>query len=126
MKEEARKKLDHLIFMQRVKFAGMVASIGMTVLGLMLFIGYAGEQKIDKVTTTTAVHGTILQARIQSGGTNIYQLQVKLDDGRSIKTYSQRSAGIPYKGEQVDLTEMLHKSGLKNYKVTHLIRAPKG
>ncbi len=126
MNPEARKKLDHWIFMQRVKVAGVAVSIGLTVLGLMLFIGYTGEQQVDKVISTIAVHGTILQARIQSGGSNIYQLQVKLDDGASIKTYSQRSAGIPYKGEQVDLTEMLHKSGLKNYKVTHLIRAPKG
>jgi len=122
MKAEARKKLDHLIFMQRLKMASIADNIGLAVLGFMLFIGYTEEQRIDKVTTSIAVHGTIMQADLQHGASNSYLLRVRLEDGRLIKTYSQRSAGIPYKGEQVVLTEMLHKSGLKNYKLTRLIR----
>ncbi len=100
MKPEARKKLDHLIFMQRVKVAAIGGGIGLSVLGVMLFIGYTEEQRIDKVTTSTQVHGTILQAQLQGGSSNSYQLSVKLDDGRFVKTYSQRSAGIPYKGNR--------------------------
>ena len=121
MKPETAKQLDRLILMQRLKVAAIASGIALAVLGFVLFIGYEEQARVDKVTATTNIHGTIVQAKRRNGRNGSYQLIVKLKNGRSIKTYSQLSAGIPYQGERVDLQEIVHKSGLKNYVVTHLL-----
>jgi len=120
MKPQAEKRLDQLIFRQRLKYAAMALSGAFAVLAFMLFVGYWEEKNVDRVIRSAPVHGIIEQARLKQGGSNIYQLRVRLEDGRFIKAYSLRSAGIPYRGERIDLVEMVHRSGLKDYRVTHL------
>ncbi len=124
MKPETKKRMDHLIFMQRLKYGAMAGGIGLVVLSFMLFMGYEQQAQIDKVTATRMVHGTILEANLARSGNASYNLTVRLDDGRSVKMVSQRASGIPYKGEQLDMKEVAHKSGRKNYIVTQLIVKP--
>jgi len=121
LKPEKKKQLDRLIFLQRLRYAAIAGGISLSILAFMLFIGYQEEKRIDKVIATSNVHGTIVQAKRGSGPNVSYKLIVKLEDGRSVKSVSIRSAGIPFKGEAVDLQEMTRKSGRKNYAVLRLI-----
>jgi len=121
MKPETKKRLDRMIFMQRLKYGAIAGGIGVALLGFMMFMAYEEEAQVDKVVSNYSVHGTVVQAKIGLGRGSSYNLSVRLDDGRMVKTISQRSAGIPFKGEQVDLTELVRRSGNKNYVVKRLI-----
>ncbi len=121
MKPETRKRMDRLILLQRLKYGGIALAATLAVLSFMLFMGYEEEQRVDKVTATTNLRGTIVSARRGNGRNGIYRLVVKLENGKSVKTVSQLSAGIPWTGEQLEMKEYTHASGLKNYVVTRLI-----
>jgi hypothetical protein len=121
MKPETTRQLNHLIFMQRLKIAAMATGGGLALLALVLFVGYETDANMDKVVKTSHMRGTILQAKRANGRNGNYKLIVKLSNGQSIRTYSLIAAGIPYSGELIDLNEIVHKSGLKNYVVTRLI-----
>jgi len=121
MKPETKKRLDRMIFMQRLKYGAIAGGIAVALLGFMMFMAYEEDARVDKVVSNHSVHGTVVLAKIGLGRGNSYNLSVKLDDGRTVKTISPRSAGIPFKGEQVDLTELVRRSGNKNYVVKRLI-----
>ncbi len=121
MKPETKKRLDHMIFMQRLKYGAMAGLAGVALLALMVFMAYEGEQRVDKVTARHHVQGIIEQVKRAQGRNNRYKLLVKLESGQRVKTTSLLSTGIPFKGERIDLTELQHKSGNKNYMVNRLI-----
>jgi len=121
MRPETKKKLDHIIFMQRLRYAAIAGGIGLALLAFMLFMAYQEEAAVDKVTATAAVHGEIIDARRGHGRNSVYKLIVKLDDGRSVKAVSLLSAGAPVHGDRIDLNEMTHQSGRRNYSVIRII-----
>ncbi len=124
MKPETARKLDRLIFLQRLKYGAMAAAVALGIAAFVLFVAYEEEVRVDKVVAMTKVHGTIVEARRQNGRNGTYRLTVRLDNGRSIKTVSLLKSGIPYVGEPVDLQETEHKSGRRNYAVTRLLGKP--
>ena len=120
MKPETAKRLDKLIFQQRLKMAGLALAIGLAILAFMLFMGYEEEAHVDKVTARSTLTGIITTALRTHGRRGGYKLRIDLNNGPSITTFSPLSTGLPYRGEQVVLQEVSHKSGRKTYIVKKL------
>ena len=122
MKAEHSRQLDRLIMQQRLRRIAIGIGIGVSILAFMLFMGYRQQTNVDPVIGTARRHGVILNVKRMVSGYAAYRLIVRLDDGRAIRTASMRSAGIPYVGEKLELTEMAHKSGRKTYRLLKLIK----
>ncbi len=117
MKADVKKRLDRLIFMQRLKYTLVATGVIIAVLGVLLFVGYEQTIRIDKVVATTSIGGTVTQAKPGAGRKGGFRLKVSLDDGRSVGAVSFLP-GFPFKGERLSLNEIVHKSGKKDFIVT--------
>ncbi len=117
MKADVKKRLDRLIFMQRLKYTLVATGVAIAVLGFLFFVGYEQTIRMDKVVATTNIDGTITQIKPGSGRKGGFRLKVSLDDGRSVGAVSFLP-GFPFKGERLTLNEIIHKSGKKDFIVT--------
>jgi hypothetical protein len=123
MKEDRKKQLDHLLFMQRVRYAAIGLAAALALGGLMFFIGYETEKKVDPIISRRPVSGAVVDARRGAGRRSGYRLIVRLDDGRSVKSFTPPyMTAIPYRGERMELFEETRKSGRKSWSFKKLLK----
>jgi hypothetical protein len=122
MKEDKKKRLDRLLLMQKLKYGAMGLGAAAILAGLMFFIGYETEKKVDPIVSRRTVSGAVMDARRGAGRRSGYRLIVRLDDGRSVKSFTPPyMSAIPYRGERVELYEEIHKSARKSWSFARLL-----
>ena len=119
MTPETKKRMDHLLFMQRLKIGLIAAAVIASILGIMVFVGYEQTIHTDKVTSTAILDGTIIDAKRGVSRSAGFKLTVKLDDGKIVESVSMLPA-IPYKGERLTVRQIVHQSGRVNYQAIRL------
>ncbi len=124
MNPDVKKRLDRLIFMQRLKIGLIALGIAIAVSALLIFVGYEQTINIDKVVSSTPVKGEIVSIIRGAGRKSGYILSVKLDDGRKVQAVS-RLPRAPIAGERLVLKEAMHESGQKSYMTTGFVNPPK-
>ncbi len=124
MKPDVKKRLDHLILMQRLKIGLVALGVAFAIAGLLIFVGYEQTINIDKVIAKTPMKGTIVKVTRRAGRKGGYILQVKLKDGRSVKAFS-RLPRVPFARDRLTLMQATHESGKKTYTATGFENPPK-
>ncbi|HHK73950.1 MAG TPA: hypothetical protein ENJ57_02155 [Rhizobiales bacterium] len=124
MKPEVKKRLDHLIFMQRLKIGLIALALAIGVASLLIFVGYEQTVNIDKVIARTPLRGEVLKVTRKGGRKGGYILQIRLKDGSSVQGFS-RLPRIPFVGDHMTLMRATHESGQKSYLATGFVNPPK-
>lgn len=114
MREETRKQLNRLLWIERAKKVGaalaIVGAIG----------AYFAFETLDLQVTDQQVHGTVVEIDpLIAKGIGDGQgetLQVKLDGGQTVRVLAYKSRNVKV-GDGVDVTEHHHGSG----RVTHTL-----
>ncbi len=118
-RRDVQKKIDQLLFRQRLKRLALVA-LGVLALGAVgVFVLYEETVSVDRVVQVREVEGTVVSARRVATRRGGFQLYVQLDEGKSVRAVS-RLAQVPYAGERARLAEIRRKSGITNYVVRQL------
>lgn len=106
IREETRRKLDRLLFVQRLKWtAGAVAGVS-AIIGLFILVG------LDSEVENHAVAGKVEHIGIASLATaaKAVAVDVALQDGRHVRVIASK-AHEPHVGDQVSIMEHKHATG---------------
>lgn len=113
MREETKKRLERVLWLERAKKAG----IGLAIVAAM---GAAfAYQNLDMMETKTDVSGTVTEIDPLVSKTSAADgetLRVKLDDGRQVSVLALKSRNLKT-GDHIQVTEHHHATG----RVTHTI-----
>lgn len=111
MRDEARKRLERTLLMQKLKWIGAAVAV----VGLVAAIGYFTALDA-RVATTKPVAGTVVYVGPLIGkyravvAENNLQVDIKLDDARVAHLMAPREKA-PKVGEHLSIAEKIHGSG---------------
>lgn len=111
MREDTRKKLNQMLWIERTKKAGIGLAIAATI-SLAFSI-----ESLDLMVTHSKVAGTIerIEPWVSKQSTGkAYTIGIKLDDGRHVSVIEE-DTHEPHIGDRVEIAEHRHATG----RVTH-------
>lgn len=119
MTPEKARKLQRLIWMQRLKLWGPLVAIVLAVFGGFV---WATAEKAARVDPTVEIHmvgGEVMRASRVPGRGGGFRVHVRLEGGKEVDALS-RLPRPPYAGEPVKLRAAAHESGRVTYTVARL------
>lgn len=115
MSDEVKKRLDRILWQDRLKKCGLAFAL----LGVFaLLMGYRISHE-DSVMTHIRLAGVVSQAK-PMGQRKSYNLTIRLNDGRTVHAISSKGFALP-KGTQVEVDEAVFASGRNAYKLLRVI-----
>lgn len=116
MREDTRKKLNRMLWLERAKYAGF-ALLGVIAIGLAF-----GYETLDLKVTDTRVAGVVeaidpllsKSAGATAAGVNV---GVALENGQHVRVIAERQHA-PEMGSRIEITEHRHATG----RVTHTFK----
>jgi hypothetical protein len=114
VKEEAKRRLDRMILMQRLKYVAIGGAVLLALGAFAVFEAWEADRHVDKVTGMIEVHGTVGSSQRAFNRNGGFTMHVQLDDGSWVNA-SSMLGNIPYDGEKLTLKEYTHASGRKDY-----------
>lgn len=115
MSDDVAKRLNRILWRERLKkFAIAIVAVSV----FALYMGYRITHE-DRPTGHGNFSGVVSHTR-PTGRRNSYAVEVHLDDGRDIKTYS--STGIaPAEGARVEVSDVSFTSGRHSYRLLKVV-----
>lgn len=120
MTPEQSRRLNRLIWQDRLKRLLPVAVIGVVLLGAMLYVGSLRIAAIDATLETHLIHGEVLGAARLAGRNGGFQVHARLDNGSEVDAVSTLPQP-PYQGEEVEIRAAQHASGRTTYNIVKLL-----
>jgi hypothetical protein len=106
MRAETRRRLDQMLWRQRLKYAGIGAAV-VLVLAAMFWFTDLDTKVVDRNVAGTIEQVGPVNSKNASQGLAV---DVKLDDGRHVQVIALRSRE-PHVGERVEVVEHRHGTG---------------
>ncbi|MFN0217249.1 MAG: hypothetical protein ACKVP4_00385 [Hyphomicrobium sp.] len=116
MREETKKRLNRLLWIERAKYAG----VG---LAILVALGTVFEfENLDLKVSDTRVAGTVealdpLVSKTASAAATGVTIGVALGDGRHVRVIAEK-AHAPAIGDRIEITEHRHATG----RITHTFK----
>jgi hypothetical protein len=120
MTPEQARRLNRLIWQERLKRWGPTVLLGAVVMGAIFYL--AGERiaRLDPTVETHVVQGEVISTAQLYGRTGVFRVNAKLSDGHEVDATS-RLPQPPYQGEQVQMRAAAHASGRTTYDIVRLL-----
>lgn len=120
MTPEQKRKLERMIWMQRLKV--LVPSVALVLLlgGVYVWVMAEKFSQVDVTTRTHLVAGTVTETPRLTGRRGGFLVHVRLPDGEEVDAAS-RLPQPPHAGEHVELRAASHKSGRVTYALVRLV-----
>lgn len=120
MTPEQKRRLDRMVWMQRLKI--LVPSVAVVLILGGAYVWVLAEKigRVDAVTETHLVAGTVAGTPRLAGRSGAFRVHVRLRDGSEVDADS-RLPQPPHDGERVELRASGHKSGRVTYALVRLV-----
>lgn len=120
MTPEQKRKLERMIWMQRLKVLVPSVAVVLVLGGVYAWVMAEKIARVDAVTQTHVVAGTVEGTPRITGRRGAFQVHVRLQDGNEVDV-SSRLPQPPHNGEHVELRASDHESGRITYALMRLV-----